>query len=58
MKNVEIISVESTSMGKYWVVSYKTPAGILEKEVIAAMDYNEAVVKFRNLMLEQSKDKK
>ena len=57
MKNIEILSVEPTSMGKYWVVSYKNSSGEEEKEVIAATDYNEAVVKFRNLMIQQAKVK-
>ena len=55
MKNIEIVSVEPTSLGKYWVVTYKTASGVQDTEMIAAIDYNEAIVKFRNLMIEQAK---
>lgn len=55
MKNIEIVSVEPTSLGKYWVVTYKTASGAQDTEMIAAIDYNEAIVKFRNLMIEQAK---
>lgn len=55
MNSIEIISVEPTSMGKYWVVTYKALNGIQDQEMIIALDYNEAVVKFRNLMIQQAK---
>jgi hypothetical protein len=57
MKDIEIISIEPTSMGKYWVVAYKTSHGLQETEMIEAIDYNEAFIKFRNQMINQSKNK-
>ena len=53
---MDIVSVEPTSMGKYWVISFRNPSGELEKEIIVATDYNEALVKFHNLMIQQQKN--
>lgn len=58
MKDIEIISIEPTSMGKYWVVTYMTSHGLQEAEMIEAADYNEAFIKFSNQMLKQAKNKR
>ena len=57
MKDIEIISIEPTRMGKYWVVTYRTSHGLQETEMIEATDYNEAFIKFHNQMINRSKNK-
>ena len=55
MKKFEIISIEPSDLAQYWVISYKIDNGEIEKEVIEAIDSNEAFVKFRNQMIKKHK---
>jgi len=55
MKEYEIISIEPTSVGKYWVLTYKTADGKIDKEMVEGLDSHEASIAFRNLMMKQAK---
>ena len=58
MKKYEIVSIEPTDLGKYWVISYKTKDCEIEKGVVEALDSHEAFIKFRNQMIQASKASK
>jgi hypothetical protein len=55
MTEYEVISIEPTDLGKYWVITYKTAEGQIEKEVVEALDSYEAFVVFRNQMIKEAK---
>jgi hypothetical protein len=55
MTEYEIISIEPTSVGKYWVLTYKMVDGKIDKEMVEGLDPHEAFIAFRNLMMKQSK---
>jgi hypothetical protein len=55
MKEYEIISIEPTSIGKYWMVTYKTAAGKMDNEMVEGLDSNEASIAFSNLMIRRAK---
>ena len=55
IKNIEIVSVEPTSMGKFWVFTQNITSRVQDTEMIVAVNYSEAIVKFSNLMIEQAK---
>jgi hypothetical protein len=53
--NYEIISIEPTGLGQYWVITYKTAESAIKKESIEALDSHEASIKFRNQMIREAK---
>ena len=55
MTEYEIISIEPTSVGKYWVLTYKTADGKIDKEMVEGLDPHEASIAFRNLVMKQAK---
>lgn len=55
MKKYKVISIEPTDLGKYWVITYKTAEGHIEKESVEALDSNEAFIVFRNQMIKEAK---
>ena len=55
MTSYEILSIEPTSVGKYWVITYTTGPGKTDKEMVEALDSHEASIVFRNLMMKQAK---
>ena len=57
MNDYEIISIESTYLGKMWVVTYKKASGETGIETVEALDHHEAFIVFRNLMIAQTKAK-
>ena len=57
VKKFEVISIEPSDLAHFWVVSYKTGDGEIEKEAIEAIDSNEAFIKFRNMMIKQFKNR-
>ena len=42
-------------MGKFWVFAQKITRRVQDTEMIVAVNYSEAIVKFSNLMIEQAK---
>jgi len=57
MKKYEVISIEPTDLGKYWIITYKTTDGHTGRESVEALDSHEAFIVFRNQMIKQSKAK-
>ena len=55
MQKFEVILIEPGDLAHYWVVSYRIGDGEIEKEVIEALDSNEAFIKFRNQIINQFK---
>ena len=55
MKNYEVISIEPTDLGKYWIITYRTADGHTERESVEALDSHEAFIVFRNQMIKEAK---
>ena len=50
-----ILSIEPTTLGGHWVITYTNSKGITDKESIEAHDSYEASIKFRNQRIQESK---
>ena len=57
MKKYEVISIEATSLGNHWVITYKDLEGHTDKASVEALDSNEAFIKFRNQRIKEAKAK-
>jgi hypothetical protein len=55
MNKYEVISIEPTDLGQYWVITYETAGGDTEQIAIEALDSHEAFIKFRNQMIKEAK---
>lgn len=57
VKKFEVISIEPSDLPHFWVVSFKIDDDEIKKEVIEALDSNEAFIKFRNMTIKQFENK-